>query len=130
MSTRSRVVSSDPTAFVEARRFVRETAGSVPRRVLDDAVLLTSELVTNAVRHADVAAEDAIEVTVALDTRVLRIAVRDRGPGFDPEAVRPRSEGGWGLDLMRRLSSRWSVDRADHVTEVWFEIDLPEGSEI
>jgi anti-sigma regulatory factor (Ser/Thr protein kinase) len=124
-------VPSDPTAFVEARRFVRETARSVQRGVLDDAVLLTSELVTNAVRHADLAAEDAIEVTVALDTRVLRIAVRDRGPGFDPEAARPRSdEGGWGLDLTRRLSSRWSVDRADHVTEVWFEIDLPEGSEI
>jgi anti-sigma regulatory factor (Ser/Thr protein kinase) len=115
---------------VEARRFVRETAGSVPRQVLDDAILLTSELVTNAVKHAGLAAEDAIEVTVSLDTRVLRIAVRDRGPGFDPGAVPRSDEGGWGLDLVRRLSSRWNVDRADLVTEVWFEIDLPDGSEI
>jgi anti-sigma regulatory factor (Ser/Thr protein kinase) len=126
VSTRSRILSSRPGAFEEARRFVRETAGALPRTTLDDAILLTSELVTNAVKHASVDHDDGIEVILSLDARVLRITVRDRGPGFDPEAVRPRTdEGGWGLDLLRRLSSRWSVDRADHVTDVWFEIDLP-----
>ncbi len=131
MSTRTRVVSSRPTAFVEARRFVRDSLGPIPRRILDDAVLLTSELVTNAVRHAGRAPEDPIELTVSLDSRVVRISVRDRGPGFDPEAVRRRSdEGGWGLDLLRRLSSRWSVDRSDAGTDVWFEIDLPAGPEL
>jgi anti-sigma regulatory factor (Ser/Thr protein kinase) len=130
VSTSSRVVSSHATAFVEARRFVRESVGPVPRRIVDDAVLLTSELVTNAVRHAGPDAQDAIEVTVSVDPRVLRITVGDRGPGFDPEeVVRRRSdEGGWGLDLLRRLSSRWNVDRGSAGTDVWFEIDLPAGS--
>ena len=114
MSTSSRVVSSHATAFVEARRFVRDSVGPVPSRIVDDAILLTSELVTN---------------TVSVDPRILRITVRDRGPGFDPEAMVPRSdEGGWGLDLLRRLSSRWSVDRDSAGTDVWFEIDLPDGS--
>jgi anti-sigma regulatory factor (Ser/Thr protein kinase) len=132
VSTSSRVVvSSHATAFVEARRFVRESVGPVPRRIVDDAILLTSELVTNAVRHAGHDDQDEIEVTVSVDARVLRITVRDRGPGFDPEAVIPRSdEGGWGLDLLRRLSSRWSVDRGSAGTDVWFEIDLPDGSGI
>jgi anti-sigma regulatory factor (Ser/Thr protein kinase) len=97
---------------------------------MDDAVLLTSELVTNAVRHAGLDDQDAIEVIVSVDPRVLRITVRDRGPGFDPEAVARRrsGEGGWGLDLLRRLSSRWSVDRGSAGTDVWFEIDLPVAS--
>jgi anti-sigma regulatory factor (Ser/Thr protein kinase) len=129
VSTRSRIVSSRPTALVEARRFVQESAGQIPKQTLDDAVLLTSELVTNAFRHAGIGAEDAIEVTVSIDTRVLRIMVRDRGSGFDPEAIRRRSdEGGWGLDLVRRLSSRWSVDRREVGTDVWFEMDLPDRS--
>jgi anti-sigma regulatory factor (Ser/Thr protein kinase) len=125
-------VSSGATAFVEARRFVRESVGRVPRRIIDDAVLLTSELVTNAVRHGGLDDRDAIEVTVSVDARVLRITVRDRGPGFDPEAVARRrsDEGGWGLDLLQRLSSRWGVDREELGTTVWFEIDLPDGSEI
>jgi anti-sigma regulatory factor (Ser/Thr protein kinase) len=117
---------------VEARRFVRESVGPVPRRIIDDAVLLTSELVTNAVRHAGLDEQDEIEVKVSVDTRVLRVTVRDPGPGFDPEAVvrRRSDDGGWGLDLLRRLSSRWGVDRGSAGTDVWFEIDLPDGSGI
>lgn len=133
MSTSSRVVSSRAIAFVEARRFVRESVGPpIPRRIIDDAVLLTSELVTNAVRHAGLDDQDQIGVTVSVDPRVLRITVRDRGPGFDPEAVARRrsDEGGWGLDLLRRLSSRWGVDRGEAGTDVWFEIDLPDRSKI
>jgi anti-sigma regulatory factor (Ser/Thr protein kinase) len=132
VSTSSRVVSSHATAFVEARRFVRESVGPVPRRITEDAVLLTSELVTNAVRHAGLDVGDEIEVTVSVDADVLRITVRDRGPGFDPEAVASRrsDDGGWGLDLLRRLSSRWGVDRGEVGTDVWFEIDLPDGSGI
>src|SRR5687768_5884937 len=66
VSTSSRVVSSHATAFVEARRFVRESVGPVPRRIVDDAILLTSELVTNAVRHAGHDDQDEIEVTVSV----------------------------------------------------------------
>ena len=130
MPSRSQVVPSRPAAFVEARRFVRETAApTTPRQVLDDAMLLTSELVTNAVRHAGHTSDDPIELTVSVDDDVLRVSVRDRGPGFDPSEVPVRSEeGGWGLNLVRRLSSRWGVTPADDGTDVWFEIHLSDGS--
>ena len=118
-----------PAAFVEARRFVKEAAApTAPRQVLDDAMLLTSELVTNAVGHAGRSSDDPIELTVFVDSDVLRVSVRDRGPGFDPRQVRARSEeGGWGLDLVERLSSRWGVGRHPDGSEVWFEIDLPDA---
>jgi anti-sigma regulatory factor (Ser/Thr protein kinase) len=129
--TRSRAVPSRPASFVEARRFVRDTAtASASGQVLDDAMLLTSELVTNAVRHAGHSAEDPIEVTVSVDERILRVTVRDRGPGFDPDELDARSgDGGWGLDLVRRLSSRWGVGRNELGTDVWFEIDLAHTNE-
>ncbi len=126
MPVRSRVVPSRPAAFVEARRFVRETAAAnAPRQVLDDALLLTSELVTNAVRHT-YSSDDPIELSVTVDPTILRVSVLDRGPGFDPRKLPGRSEdGGWGLELVERLSSRWGVDRRADAFEVWFEIDLP-----
>lgn len=131
MRTRSRSVPSRPASFVEARRFVRDAAAtSASRQVLDDAMLLTSELVTNAARHAGHATEDPIEVTVSVDERSLRVTVRDRGPGFDPDDLDARSgDGGWGLDLVRRLSSRWGVDRDEIGNDVWFEIDPAHASE-
>ena len=132
MPTRSQVVPSRPASFVEARRFVRETAArAAPKQVLDDAMLLTSELVTNAVRHTGHSEDDPIQLTVFVDTDVLRVSVRDRGPGFDPTELAVRSEdGGLGLDLVRRLASRWGVSRVDDGTDVWFEIHLsdPTGS--
>lgn len=134
MATRSQVVPSRPAAFVEARRFVREAAadstpGQVPRHVVDDAMLLTSELVTNAVRHSGQASDDPIELTVSVETDLLRVMVRDQGTGFDPGDARARSDnGGWGFTLVRRLSSRWGVDRTGGGTDVWFEIDLPRAS--
>jgi anti-sigma regulatory factor (Ser/Thr protein kinase) len=126
--TSSQVVPSRPAAFVEARRFVREAAApAAPSQVLDDAMLLTSELVTNAVRHAGHTSDDPIELTVFVDSQVLRVSVRDQGPGFDPSEDSVASdEGGWGLNLVRRLSSRWGVTHADDGTDVWFEIHLPD----
>ena len=53
---------------------------------------VTSEAVRNAVRHGA-----AASVTVTLDDRPLRLAVRDDGRGFDPARVRP---GGFGLTSM------------------------------
>jgi anti-sigma regulatory factor (Ser/Thr protein kinase) len=121
---RTRVLPSLPEASIEARRFVRETAaGDVQPQVLDDALLLTSELVTNAVRHAGHAIEDPIEVEVSVDDEALRVTVRDKGPGFDP--ARPREqgeEGGLGYHLVKAISSRWGVERTAVGTHVWFEI--------
>jgi anti-sigma regulatory factor (Ser/Thr protein kinase) len=125
----SRAFPSAPEAASAARGFVREAIDTrVSPAALGDALLLTTELVTNAYRHAVSEAGEQIEVEVSIDHEALRVTVRDRGEGFDPEAAHIRTdEGGWGLDLMKAVASDWGVEPVDGATEVWFELD-PEAS--
>jgi anti-sigma regulatory factor (Ser/Thr protein kinase) len=83
------------------------------------AVLLLSELVTNAVRHA----HGAVRITVTLARERLRAGVRDESP--DPPRPRePDESGGRGMQLLNGLAQRWGVrqHRGDGKT-VWFELD-------
>ena len=125
MPVRSRAFLSSPEATADARRFVRETTGdTLEAQVIADALLLTNELVTNVIKHAGHKPEDPIEVVISLEEPLLRVTVRDRGPGFDRTIRRERTEeGGWGLDLVKALASRWGVERTASGTDVWFEID-------
>lgn len=88
--------------------------------------LLVSELVTNAVRHGRAGEGEVIEFKVLIASDRIRVDVIDRGAGFrPPETPQPRADGGYGLLLTTRLSSRWGVDEG-HPTRVWFEIDRRE----
>ena len=113
-----------PDSPAEARRALADVSDDLSPRRLEDARLLVSELVTNAIRHAGLGDDDHITVVLETDAGALRIEVRDRGPGFDlveptPDPARP---SGWGLYLVRALSDRWGVERNDE-TLVWFELD-------
>ena len=116
-------LSPEPRAPRAARRALEDVDG------LDDGVrataaLLTSELVTNAVRHAQLAAHERIEVTISIAS-VLRIEVAESGPG--PAGTRLAADGddehGRGLLIVARLARRWGIDR-DQPGRVWFELDL------
>jgi len=113
-----------PDSAAQARRALSDVADHLTPRRLEDARLLVSELVTNAIRHAGLAAADRITLVLEPGERFLRIEVCDPGPGFElveptPDPARP---SGWGLYLVRELSDRWGVERTD-VTVVWFELD-------
>ena len=109
----------DPKAAGAARRLLVQE-GVDPD--LDHTVcLLTSELVTNCVRHAGMGANDKIIVAARLTPEFARIEVRDSGPGFDPDA-RHHVEG-YGLRMLDMLASRWGVDCDDRGSRVWFEVD-------
>jgi anti-sigma regulatory factor (Ser/Thr protein kinase) len=126
----SHALSSRPDAATEARHLVSELAPKlIPDQIRDDVVLLTSELVANALRHGAPAAsvDQGITLMITAEGSVLRVAVGDSGPGFDPSRLRPSATGGWGLLLVDRLASRWGLDRKNDCTEVWFEIDVPSG---
>lgn len=117
-------LAHDPDSPAEARRALGELADHLPRRRMQDAQLLVSELVTNAIRHAGLQGEDVITLVVEASDHALRIEVSDPGPGFapaDPEPDPGRSSG-WGLYLVRELSDRWGVER-NAPTRVWFELD-------
>jgi anti-sigma regulatory factor (Ser/Thr protein kinase) len=85
--------------------------------------LLTSELVSNAVRHA--ASEARIVFHARLSGDLVRVEVADRGAGFDPEVRRGSS--GYGLRMVDKLASRWGVERTASGCRVWFEVDRRSG---
>ena len=115
----------DADSPAEARRSLEALRPGLNDVLVDDAVLLVSEIVSNSVRHASLDDTDAIEVRVRGSRSKLRVDVMDPGPGFDPERIRPsQHEGGWGLRLLDRLATRWGVERND-VTRVWFELTSP-----
>ncbi|RKN06792.1 SpoIIE family protein phosphatase [Streptomyces radicis] len=118
-----------------ARGFVRDTLqGWGLTDLIEDAVVLTSELVTNAVVHAGTSAE----VRCLRDPQGVRIEVVDRHPERElplAEVSRGRldlsSEGGRGLLLCAALASRWGVDYTAIDKSVWFRLDqqaLPVGT--
>lgn len=92
---------------------------------LDDAKLLTSELVTNSALHSDSRSRDTITVEVCRSPcgGAIRIGVSDKGAASRPH-VRdaPDDVTGRGLLLVERLSLRWGVNDHESGREVWFEI--------
>jgi anti-sigma regulatory factor (Ser/Thr protein kinase) len=91
--------------------------------VIADLQLLVSELVTNCLRHADLAADDAIHVMARLNHSSLRLEVENPGVFGDVQARTPgENDGGFGLQLVATLSERWGVER-DGSTCVWVEVD-------
>jgi anti-sigma regulatory factor (Ser/Thr protein kinase) len=115
----------DRGAPAEARRSLEALRPSLDGPLVDDAVLLVSEVVSNSVRHASLDAGDDIEVRIRRSGSMLHVDVTDPGPGFEPEHRRPSTpNGGWGVWLLDRLATRWGVERND-VTKVWFEIASP-----
>jgi anti-sigma regulatory factor (Ser/Thr protein kinase)/anti-anti-sigma regulatory factor len=102
-----------PTAPAAARAFVREVCEywqlAIPdATVMDRAVLLANELVTNALVHAHT------EIRLRLELRGdrLHIAVRDGSPRL-LRLVAPdrQAEGGRGLRLVEQLARAWGVNR-------------------
>jgi anti-sigma regulatory factor (Ser/Thr protein kinase) len=111
-----------PEAAAEARHALDGIG--VPGGRLRDVRLLVSELVTNAVRHANLNAGDVIGLVVEVADHALRVEVHDPGGGFVPTAPSPdpARPSGWGLYLVAELADRWGVE-SDETTLVWFELD-------
>jgi anti-sigma regulatory factor (Ser/Thr protein kinase) len=90
---------------------------------LDHTVcLLTSEIVTNAVRHSGMGEDDRLVLAARLGPDHARVEIRDGGPGFDPDVRRDAK--GYGLRMLDMLAARWGVDHdGAGTTRVWFEVD-------
>ena len=120
------MLTSEPEAPSQARALVDRELSPLSQKVREDATLLVSELVTNAVRHASGGnGPRKIEVRIRTEPARIRVAVSDRGGGFEPSPRSPTAaEGsGWGLYLVDRIADRWGVVSEDR-NEVWFEIDV------
>jgi anti-sigma regulatory factor (Ser/Thr protein kinase) len=93
---------------------------------LADAMLVASELVTNAVRHSMCTEDEFLTVRVSCDGSV-RIHVLDPGiSGASAEiADRPSELGGVGLKVVEAVSQRWGTERGDRGYAVWAELARP-----
>jgi anti-sigma regulatory factor (Ser/Thr protein kinase) len=114
------VLASESASLGAARSFVSSMLELWDCTDPDEIVpLLTSEIVSNAVRHTT--GTVTLEV-VLLNRRQLRVQARDESP--DAPVIRrsnPGGVGGHGLTIIDSLSSRWGVEHyADHKV-VWFE---------
>jgi anti-sigma regulatory factor (Ser/Thr protein kinase) len=90
------------------------------------AVLLVSEVVTNAVRHSSAPPEAPVALSATVESELVRIAVTDAGEGFVPRPRDPERLGeGYGLYLLDKAARSWGVEAHDAGTTVWFELDRP-----
>lgn len=107
-------------AVATARRLVVGfLSPAVPEPTVRVAVLLTSELVTNAVIHATT----PFRLDVMVEVAGVRVAVSDAAGGLaSPANPRGAEEHGRGLQLVDALASRWGSEALVGGKRVWFEL--------
>ena len=124
--TRSTVaLTPDERSPALARRVARQAlADAGLPHLLDDVLLVVTELVTNAAVHAGTAFELDIDATAP----GVRVEVTDHSPGAFP-VLRPDAheerEGGRGLFLMDAVATRWGTTHFPTGKSVWFELERP-----
>lgn len=113
----------DESAPLLARHALKPIAEIDPVR--DDAVLIASELVTNAVMHSGCGPTEELEIVAQLIPKAVRIAVTDVGRSTGTPAPRPTpvGRGGFGLRLIETLADSWGTEQRTG-WRVWADILL------
>jgi anti-sigma regulatory factor (Ser/Thr protein kinase) len=115
------ILPPDPASVRRARRFLQEALGDGHVEVSTMAVLLVSELATNAVLHAGTDYTVRVELLAGGSVRAEVSDASSRLPvvkHYEPTAVTGR-----GLQMVASEASRWGVDVRDGGKTVWFELD-------
>ena len=121
MDVEERAFDGDRASVSAARRFVSTSLErhGLPE-LIDTAVLLTSELVANAVLHA----ASAPAVRVVVDGGFVSVEVLDGSPML-PQTKRygPEAATGRGLQLVGARAADWGAERVGSGKRVWFRLD-------
>jgi len=90
----------------------------------EDARLVISELVTNAVKYGESDGSNPIHMVIEADDAVVRVEVAQTLPAADLHPVAPRLDGddigGWGLHIAESLADAWGYE-VGPPGRVWFE---------
>ena len=110
----------DLSEIVAARRFAEQVLTTRHPR-LEDALVIVSELASNAVRHA----ASGFRLAVDQADHHVRIEVADQGAGWPtPTTTAPMpTYGGMGLHLVEALADRWGATERPDGKLVWAELD-------
>jgi anti-sigma regulatory factor (Ser/Thr protein kinase) len=107
-----------------ARAFVRsELEERVPEPPLETAILLTSELVSNALLHA----RTEVDLLLIMAASGVRVEVHDCGVHRPPDTPPPaplEATTGRGLMMVDALAQSWGVDGTVEGKTVWFELPV------
>lgn len=97
-------------------------ASSVASEVIEDCLLVVSELVTNAVN----AGCTEVGLTVEVHRDRVRLAVRDDVRELPRLVVAsPRARHGRGIAIVDSVSQAWGVERESHGKQVWADVAIP-----
>jgi anti-sigma regulatory factor (Ser/Thr protein kinase) len=91
------------------------------RELTETALLLVSEVATNAIRHG----APPVRLSLRLEKTRLRVEVTDSSPVL-PELTTPNPEqpGGRGLQIVQQLAATWGASSSPRRLgkTVWFEL--------
>ena len=129
--SRSRVVLLPYTAAsvgAARRRVVTDLlSAGIFESAASDAAIVISELMTNALRHANPLPGAVIRVGWLLASDRVELEVSDGGGPTVPVRGDPgqSATSGRGLGIVEKLSSRWGVRQDDGEMTVWAEVSVP-----
>lgn len=118
-----------PESVPLARRAVLRTlVGRGLDRIADTTCLLTSELVTNAIQHA----QHSLDVVVTVAENRVRVEVHDDGKRTPlPLAEAPQELGSYWLLLLSDLANRWGFQHErDGGGVSWFEVEFDRDTDV
>jgi len=106
---------------------------SIREDKIDQASILVSEAINNALEHSNCSNTDTLEVNIELSKKKLVIYIKDYGSGFNIEDVekpdikkkmKSKHKRGWGLELMRSLSDNFEIESGDTGTKITMYLNL------
>jgi anti-sigma regulatory factor (Ser/Thr protein kinase) len=118
-----------PSSVSEVRRRLAAEllASGVYEDIADDAAVIVSELISNALRHARPLPSGDIRVAWSRQGDLIKLAVSDGGAMTEPRRTRATlsSLGGRGLGIVETLADGWGVLHEDDGTTVWATLHSP-----
>ncbi|MCW2778764.1 MAG: regulatory protein [Frankiales bacterium] len=116
-----------PRLVGDARRFVDSHAPELPAETHDALLLLTSELVTNAVLHA----RTPIELGITVTEHAVLVTVHDLDLARPAQRPYDGREGGWGLGLVAALADASDLETHDGDGKTaWFRVSRGAPAEV
>ena len=116
-------VPAEPIGLFLARAAVIAVGSGLPKPVVSDAELLTSEVVSNVIHHAN---RDPPATMIVRVERVdsVKVEVVDQEPVFEANTRQsgPGSDAGWGLFLVNAVATAWGIEPEGTGKKVWFEV--------